>query len=411
MTHRSSRPDGSTSTASAPCRDETATAHPRHRRFNLLRDRPRRLRDRPALVALCIGAPLLELAVLWAFKSGTDTALAPQVTALPPLGAWHDLRWLIVFHNSWIGLGSELCLLVAFRSAVDALLAVCAWPHRGEHPSWPVLLRRGVIFNVCAVVLLSIPARPPAGVGGRVPVLAGLRRRARGPGRRPVHPPRTGDRRMVEPLAPRPHGRMDPPELPGAVPRRRCHGGGARPGPTLGRGRHRPLQRLGLVRLGARPRHRGIGVPTGSARTTWAGGARRGGGAGGLRGLRAGVALREAGSARASLPRRPGPAGARGVRVRLAMGLEAGARPRLRPRPAAVLLPGRRRLGQAGAVPGEGHRGLDRDAGAPHGPPGPSPCTATPEGRSPSWPRARERWWPRPSCSPIPTRRWIGWRC
>ena len=29
--------------------------------------------------------------------------LAPQVTALPPLAAYHDLRWLFAFDQSWLG--------------------------------------------------------------------------------------------------------------------------------------------------------------------------------------------------------------------------------------------------------------------------------------------------------------------
>ena len=57
--------------------------------------------------------------------------LAPQVTALPPLAAYHDLRWLFAFNQPWLGFTGVLLLLVVARSAVDAVLVMLAWPKGG----------------------------------------------------------------------------------------------------------------------------------------------------------------------------------------------------------------------------------------------------------------------------------------
>jgi hypothetical protein len=59
--------------------------------------------------------------------------LAPQVTALPPLAVYHDLRWLFAFNQSWLGFTGVLVLLVLARSVVDAILVRLAWPSAPAH--------------------------------------------------------------------------------------------------------------------------------------------------------------------------------------------------------------------------------------------------------------------------------------
>ena len=44
--------------------------------------------------------------------------LAPQVTALPPLAAYHDLRWLFAFNQSWLGFTAVFMLLVLALSLI-----------------------------------------------------------------------------------------------------------------------------------------------------------------------------------------------------------------------------------------------------------------------------------------------------
>src|SRR6478752_250035 len=72
-------------------------------------------------------------AMLLTFLAPSARPLAPQVTALPPLAAYHDLRWLFAFNQPWLGFIGVLLLLVVARSAVDAVLVMLAWPKGGEH--------------------------------------------------------------------------------------------------------------------------------------------------------------------------------------------------------------------------------------------------------------------------------------
>jgi hypothetical protein len=78
-------------------------------------------------------------AALLSFLAPSARPLAPQVTALPPLAAYHDLRWLFAFNQPWLGFTGVLVLLVLARSAVDAVLIMLAWPRGadGRAPSPP----------------------------------------------------------------------------------------------------------------------------------------------------------------------------------------------------------------------------------------------------------------------------------
>jgi hypothetical protein len=79
------------------------------------------------LIAFSAGGAMIEAALL-SFLAPAARPLAPQVTALPPLAAYHDLRWLFAFNQSWLGFTGVLVLLVLARAAVDAVLVQLAWP-------------------------------------------------------------------------------------------------------------------------------------------------------------------------------------------------------------------------------------------------------------------------------------------
>ena len=82
------------------------------------------------LIAFAAGGAMAE-AMLLTYLAPSARPLAPQVTALPPLAAYHDLRWLFAFNQSWLGFTGVLLLLVVARSAVDAVLVMLAWPRGG----------------------------------------------------------------------------------------------------------------------------------------------------------------------------------------------------------------------------------------------------------------------------------------
>jgi hypothetical protein len=93
-------------------------------------------------------------ASLLSFFAPSARPLAPQVTALPPLAAYHDLRWLFVFNQPWLGFTGMLVLLLAARSAVDAVLLRLAWPDEAE----PSLPRPRFLPSVLSCAVLTLLA-------------------------------------------------------------------------------------------------------------------------------------------------------------------------------------------------------------------------------------------------------------
>ncbi len=92
---------------------------------------------------------MAETALL-SFLAPSARPLAPQVTALPPLAAYHDLRWLFAFNQPWLGFTGVLVLLVVARSAVDAVLVMLAWPHE------PALPRPRFLTSLLSCALLTV---------------------------------------------------------------------------------------------------------------------------------------------------------------------------------------------------------------------------------------------------------------
>jgi hypothetical protein len=109
----------------------------------------------PWLLALAIGGPMLEVALLWALGFSSALGIAPGVTAPAPFATFHDLRWLIVYHRSWPGFVAEAAALLAFRGAMTALLVALAWPRSARRPSAVALLVQGSLFTLASAVLLA----------------------------------------------------------------------------------------------------------------------------------------------------------------------------------------------------------------------------------------------------------------
>jgi hypothetical protein len=111
------------------------------------------------LIVFAAGGAMAE-ATLLSFLAPSARPLAPQVTALPPLATYHDLRWLFAFNQPWLGFTGVFILLVVARSAVDAVLIMLAWP-RGEHslPSprfLPSLVSCAVLTVLIGLVLSPV---------------------------------------------------------------------------------------------------------------------------------------------------------------------------------------------------------------------------------------------------------------
>jgi hypothetical protein len=101
------------------------------------------------LIAFAAGGAMAETTLL-SFLAPSARPLAPQVTALPPLAAYHDLRWLFAFNQPWLGFTGVLVLLVVARSAVDAVLVMLAWPHE------PALPRPRFLASLLSCALLTV---------------------------------------------------------------------------------------------------------------------------------------------------------------------------------------------------------------------------------------------------------------
>lgn len=113
------------------------------------------LRAHPGLLVLAVGLPVLEALILGAIGTPAAQALAPQATAPAPFGVFHDLRWLLVFHPSWVAFAFELVALVAFRSGLTALLVRAAWPRGMEPPAGMRLMGGSVVFTLVSALVLA----------------------------------------------------------------------------------------------------------------------------------------------------------------------------------------------------------------------------------------------------------------
>ena len=114
-----------------------------------------RLRNHRALIVVCAAAAVVETTLVGAFAPTSSLALATQASAPPPFGVFHDLRWIVVYHESWIGLAGELLAFLAIRSLLTAVCLRAAWPHDVAPEPWSVTVRRSVLFTVIAAVLLA----------------------------------------------------------------------------------------------------------------------------------------------------------------------------------------------------------------------------------------------------------------
>jgi hypothetical protein len=112
------------------------------------------------LIAFSAGGAMAEAIVL-SYLAPSARPLAPQVTALPPLAAYHDLRWLFAFNQSWLDFTTVLVVLVVVRAAVDAVLIQLAWPRQPDpavqsDPAIPSLARPRFLTSVVSCIVLTV---------------------------------------------------------------------------------------------------------------------------------------------------------------------------------------------------------------------------------------------------------------
>src|SRR6202034_1946974 len=108
------------------------------------------------LILVAVGGAVTEGGLL-TLVGPAARPVAPQVTAVPSLAAYHDLRWLFTDTQSWLWFAGLVAAVLIVRSALDVALLRLAWP--SELPA-PRLSRS---FASCAALtglawLLLTPA-------------------------------------------------------------------------------------------------------------------------------------------------------------------------------------------------------------------------------------------------------------
>jgi hypothetical protein len=106
------------------------------------------------LIALAAGCAAAEAALLCAVAPAAR-ALAPQVTAVPPLAVFHDLRWLFGYQQSWPTFALLLAGLIVARSVLNAALVLLAWPTDRPRPAAREAFAAAVTLTMVACLLLS----------------------------------------------------------------------------------------------------------------------------------------------------------------------------------------------------------------------------------------------------------------
>lgn len=105
------------------------------------------------LIAVSVGCAMLEAVVLTAFAPAAKS-LAPQVTALPPLAVYHDLRWLFGYNRSWLGFAAGVLILLLGRSALNTILVRLSWPGDVRAPRLTLTFAVSMAFTLVAGILM-----------------------------------------------------------------------------------------------------------------------------------------------------------------------------------------------------------------------------------------------------------------
>jgi hypothetical protein len=106
------------------------------------------------LIALAAGGAAAEAALLCGVAPAARP-LAAQVTAVPPLAVFHDLRWLFGYQQSWPTFALLLAGLIVARSALNAALVLLAWPADRPRPTARAAFGAAISLTMVACLLLS----------------------------------------------------------------------------------------------------------------------------------------------------------------------------------------------------------------------------------------------------------------
>ena len=116
----------------------------------------RRLRRHLLFVGATAGIAALEALLVVTVGPAEAVPLAPQVSAPAPYGVFHDLRWLLVYHPSWLVLLGGAIALVGARAALDTALVRAAWPAERPRPAVRAQLAHALRFTAITGIALLL---------------------------------------------------------------------------------------------------------------------------------------------------------------------------------------------------------------------------------------------------------------
>ncbi|TDC44330.1 hypothetical protein E1166_00035 [Micromonospora sp. KC213] len=115
--------------------------------------RPERVRLLWLLVLAAI-PPAAVAGVLLAVDFTSALGLAPQVSAISPYATFFDLRWVLVYHDSWAMFAVLLPGVIVLRGLYASVLVALAWPAQRPRPSYRRLAGRNLVYSAVAHLVL-----------------------------------------------------------------------------------------------------------------------------------------------------------------------------------------------------------------------------------------------------------------
>jgi hypothetical protein len=115
------------------------------------------------LILVAVGGAVAEGGLL-TLVAPAARSVAPQVTALPSVAAYHDLRWLFTDSQSWLWFAGLVAALLIVRSALDAVLLRLAWPRDLPPPRFGRSFASSAALTALAWLLLTPAATLAFGV-------------------------------------------------------------------------------------------------------------------------------------------------------------------------------------------------------------------------------------------------------
>jgi hypothetical protein len=138
-----------------------------------------------ALILVAAGGAVAEGGIV-TLVAPAALPVASQVTALPPVAAYHDLRWLFADGQSWPGFAVVVVVVLLAHALLDATMLRLAWPRGPAEPAPPRASRAFwscLALTVVCWVLLAPAATLAFGVAvlpfswpliGALPIVLGV---------------------------------------------------------------------------------------------------------------------------------------------------------------------------------------------------------------------------------------------